>query len=408
MGMALALAASACAETEKPHRSPANAMPYYWFRTERGVPGPLVAADPRLAEMATALSVGDLGRCREIAQALLDSADAPDLRAEASSYLVESYLAEGDFAGARAAAQRMDDAESLLRVNKLEAAYNAEVSRLRRIVASTENSEEACTALLQMARAHARFGQAVRAKQAYWSVLERDQHGGHAMVAAQEMLTVEEAAAGTAGARALCLGIIGSDPTALSAASAIRWLSGDSPSQRTPDADLVTILTDVTDTFSGTLADRESRCALARRAVSRARAEYERRNYLAAIGILQETLRVVPGSADEAAEALHWLGLAYLGASGPAQEARAADCFTRLLDYHPAAAARLGTSYHLAVAWYRIGLYGAAMQQFETYLRDIPQGPFAEYAREHIGECRAMLAEGAGESSGDDRNQAVR
>jgi tetratricopeptide (TPR) repeat protein len=364
--------------------------------------------DPRLQQIADALGVGDYQTTRQLADLLLESATDPTLRAEASAYLVESCLAEGDFAGARAAAERVNDEESLVRVNKLEAAYHAEVGRLQRIIASTENSEEACTALLQMARAHARFGQAARAKQGYWSVLERDQHGAYAMIAAQEMLTVEEVAAGTAGARSLCLEIIGSDPTGLSAAGAIRWLSGDSPCQRILDAELVAILTDVMETFSGTLADRESRCALARRAVSRARGEYERRNYLAVVGLLQETLGIVPGNADEAAEALHWLGLAYLGASGPAQEAKAADCFARLLEEHPAAAARLGTPYHLGAAYYRIGQYDAAIEQFEAYLRGFPQGPFAEYATERIQECRALLGQGASDSRMADVNQPVR
>ncbi len=167
MGMALALAAPAFADTEKPHRSPVNAMPYYWFRTERGVPGPLVAADPRLAEMATALSGGELARCRELAQSILDSTDSPDLHAEASAYVVESYLAEGDFAGARASAERMDDAQSLRRVGKLESAYNAEVSRLQRIVATTKDGELTVRALLGLGVLHEATEDHVAAREAY-------------------------------------------------------------------------------------------------------------------------------------------------------------------------------------------------------------------------------------------------
>ena len=190
MGMALALAASVCADTEKPHRSPVNAMPYYWFRTERGISGPMGPADPRLVEMAAALSAGELGRCREIAQGVLDSSDSPDQRSEARAYLVESYLAEGDFAGARAAAERLNDAESLLRANNLDAAYTAEVGRLQRIVATTQDTEMAAWAQLRTAQAHELVGKTDVAVESYRKVLARYPTGVHAATAVRRLASL--------------------------------------------------------------------------------------------------------------------------------------------------------------------------------------------------------------------------
>ncbi|MFB3883260.1 MAG: tetratricopeptide repeat protein [Armatimonadota bacterium] len=165
-------------------------MQFYWFRTDRGVPGPAVAADPRLTEVAAALSAGQLAQCRELAQAVLDSADDHDLRAEASSYLVESHLAEGDFAGARAAAKRTGDTESLARVNKLEAAYNAEVNRLQRIVATTQDTELAAWAQLRTADTHRQIGRWEQAELSYWKLVQRypeERWAGKAVVCLADM-----------------------------------------------------------------------------------------------------------------------------------------------------------------------------------------------------------------------------
>ncbi len=74
------------AQDEQGHLSPDYPMQFYWFHTERGIPGTDAASDPRLAQIATALASGDLKRCRELAAEVLDETsgagdEAPALRA---------------------------------------------------------------------------------------------------------------------------------------------------------------------------------------------------------------------------------------------------------------------------------------------------------------------------------------
>ena len=84
--------------------SPDQPQHWYWFRTDRGVPTQVEYMDPRLQGMSEAFSRGDYAQTRQLAQALLDSTEDPDLRGEAGSFIIEAHLAQGGFESARAAA----------------------------------------------------------------------------------------------------------------------------------------------------------------------------------------------------------------------------------------------------------------------------------------------------------------
>ncbi len=152
---------------------PDNPRKHYWLRNTGARVVEAGPMDARLREIADAFGLGDYGTCRRVANTLLDSTKDPALRAEAAGFLMQSHLAEGDFESARAAAERINDAESLARINGIEANYKAEVGRLQRIIAMTTDPAEAARAQLLTARAHACVGRRVLAEESYWKVIGR-------------------------------------------------------------------------------------------------------------------------------------------------------------------------------------------------------------------------------------------
>ncbi|UCC67982.1 MAG: tetratricopeptide repeat protein, partial [Armatimonadota bacterium] len=184
--------------------SPDQPMHYYWFRTERGAPRESRSMDPRLREVSEAFGAGDFERARELAQALLDLADDPTLRSEAASYLTQSHLAQADFEGARAAAQRLNDDESLARITKMKAEYLAEVGRLQRIVARAKDAAEAAQAQLLTAHAHRLAGLLNVAQESYWKVCWRYPNRPEAGRAIREIVNVHHVHGDARGARSVC------------------------------------------------------------------------------------------------------------------------------------------------------------------------------------------------------------
>jgi len=146
---------------------------HFWRRNVAG-PGPqLGAMGRRIEEIAEAFGRGEFAQARRLAEAVLDSTEEVELRAEAAAFVVQSHLAEGDVEAARAAAERIGDQESLARISRIEAEYKAEVGRLQRIVATTEDAAEAARAQLLTARAHEAACRLGLAEQSYWKVIER-------------------------------------------------------------------------------------------------------------------------------------------------------------------------------------------------------------------------------------------
>jgi tetratricopeptide (TPR) repeat protein len=92
--------------------------------------------------------------------------------------IILSHLQEGDFAGARQAAKYLrstapDVCDDLLaQVNREERDYNAEVTRLQRIVATTPDPEEAARAQLLTGHAHQKAGRLQTAADSYGKVVD--------------------------------------------------------------------------------------------------------------------------------------------------------------------------------------------------------------------------------------------
>jgi tetratricopeptide (TPR) repeat protein len=125
-----------------------------------------------LGQVANALGAGQYAECRRLAESLLAGDHAPAAKQQAAGFLIESHLAEGDFDGARAAANRVGDQDSIARIGKLESHYAAEVGRLQRIIATTRDPAKAAQAQLLLARAHQVAGREQLAASWYSKVID--------------------------------------------------------------------------------------------------------------------------------------------------------------------------------------------------------------------------------------------
>jgi tetratricopeptide (TPR) repeat protein len=125
-----------------------------------------------LEQLANAFGAGQYVECRRLAESLLAGDHAPAAKQQAAGFLIESHLAEGDFDGARAAANRVGDQDSIARIGKLESHYGAKVSRLQRIIATTRDPAKAAQAQLLLARAHQVAGREQLAASCYSKVIQ--------------------------------------------------------------------------------------------------------------------------------------------------------------------------------------------------------------------------------------------
>jgi tetratricopeptide (TPR) repeat protein len=128
-----------------------------------------------LGQVANALGAGQYAECRRLAEALLTGDCGLTVKGQAMGYLVESYVAEGDFATARARAALYGDAEAAARVETLERSYRAEAARLSRL-AATGTGEQAASAQLALARTHEWYGRGDLALEAYHEVIASKPH----------------------------------------------------------------------------------------------------------------------------------------------------------------------------------------------------------------------------------------
>jgi len=144
--------------------------------------------DPRLREIGDTFGAGDYQRARDLAQALLDTRDDAALRTEASAFIVESYLAEGDFRAARGAAESFELQDTLGRIDEVEREYRTEITRLRDLAANAPEAGQAAEALLLMGRAHWRVGLLDRAIQSYDEAIAQEPNGATAAQALGESM----------------------------------------------------------------------------------------------------------------------------------------------------------------------------------------------------------------------------
>jgi len=129
--------------------------------------------DLRVRQLVEAFGRGDLAKARDLAEQALAKAADNRVRRQATGVLIESYLWEGEFAGARRAAQLAGDAEALTSISQTEAAYRAEVARWQRIVASSKDPAQAAEAQLRTAQAHQAAGKWELADASYRKVIAR-------------------------------------------------------------------------------------------------------------------------------------------------------------------------------------------------------------------------------------------
>jgi tetratricopeptide (TPR) repeat protein len=373
---------------------PDNPRKHYWLRNTGARVVEAGPMDARLREIADAFGLGDYGTCRRLANTLLDSTKDPALRAEAAGFLMQSHLAEGDFESARAAAERINDAESLARINGIEANYKAEVGRLQRIVASTTDPAEAAHAQFLTARAHEGVHCLEVAVESYWKVVKRYPWLLEAGEAVGQIVGIHCTQGEPERALLACqeaIALVPDSPTAARAARAIAMIcfTYDRPehaSQR---------VRGIAAAYSGTPADAVTASLLSAAHYRRGMEQYGEGTLLLAAQELEAAIATGGLTPQEQFAALHTLGLCYLATQ---QFSRAISCLNRALDLDGPRAGRLGIRYQVGLAYYGLGSLEAAQEAFEASLRDAPGAPWAASARDYTRQCEEALAAGvAGE-----------
>jgi len=215
-----------------PKGTPEKPELYYWYLNTAG-PGPeLGVMDARVVALAEALGDNRIEECRELARALAAEAEEPEVRRQAVEYLIETYLAEGDFAGAREAAREWP--EALPRVERLEREYRRTVGELQRLVANAGDADQAARAQLATARVHEAFGCVGPAEDSYWKVVRRYPETTEAGEAIHRIADARWRRGDQAGALALCEHAMDTAPDHPLAVRACRLLC----ERFTPDGEL--------------------------------------------------------------------------------------------------------------------------------------------------------------------------
>ena len=172
--LVLLLVAGPCASAPRGPDSPGN---QFGFRNPGG-------PDPEQGELggdavalAKAFGKGRLTEAKAIAETLLSGTRSPDERAIAVRYLVESYLAEGDYEGARRAIRKAADALPdsrgvLARILSVENADRTETLRLEAAASDTGDAVSALRARLRLAEWHHRHGRLQTAAEIYERLIE--------------------------------------------------------------------------------------------------------------------------------------------------------------------------------------------------------------------------------------------
>ena len=134
--------------------------------------------DPRLADALNAFGSSRYDESRKLAEDLISASDESSTRAECVGIIILSHLDQGDFAGAREAADRLRSVspdvcqDLLVQVNREELDYRVEVSRLQQIVVTATNPEQAARAQLRTARVHQVCGRLELAEKSYRKVVD--------------------------------------------------------------------------------------------------------------------------------------------------------------------------------------------------------------------------------------------
>jgi TolA-binding protein len=135
--------------------------------------------DPEVDKALAAFSAGDYAKARALGEAMLQKPNRGSRHDEAVDVIVESWLAEGDFTRARAAAKRYAkqaptaSKEAVARVDAQEKDYRADLAELQRRRQRAKKPEQAAHLQLLIGHTHRRVGRMALAEQAYREVIAR-------------------------------------------------------------------------------------------------------------------------------------------------------------------------------------------------------------------------------------------
>jgi TolA-binding protein len=155
--------------------------------------------DPEVRKGLDAFSSGDYAQVRRVAEGLLAKRNRGSTHAEAVDMLVESWLAQGDFAKARAAAVTyrtrapQTSKEALARIAERQRIYERELARYRRQEAVARQPEQAAASRLRTGHLYRQYGRPDLAQAAYRAVVA-DYPGTEAARRAQRQLAFLQAA----------------------------------------------------------------------------------------------------------------------------------------------------------------------------------------------------------------------
>jgi tetratricopeptide (TPR) repeat protein len=347
--------------------------------------------------------------------------------------IILSHLQEGNFAGARQAASDLHSTapdvcdELLAQVNREERDYQAEVTRLQRLVATTGDPEEAAAAQLWTAHAHQKAANATRALRSYAKLIGRrediakDSYATSAVrqcigvmaragqdvdrfcrsllsthadsypicVAALSELAKRACAQGGMAAvsqeMARCRESAKEDPTV----AATQIVLADMCLTHSQAEEAEGLLVQVKSTCPGTPAAQDARAMLAALYFERGRKEYAAGSYLAAAQHLETALEQEALGLWETRSATRTLGLCYQATD---QTPRAIRYLEQALVLTPTGPSRIDILYQIAVCHFRAGDFAGAKEKFVAALAAEPIGPLSQYAKERVGQCDEMIA----------------
>ncbi len=129
--------------------------------------------DPEVAEGLTAFSAQQYETARRIGAHLLAERARGSTHAEGLDLIVESWLAEGNFAQARAAARKYQEQvpdgarEALARIENDERHYQRQLARYTKELAQAKRPEEAAELQLHIGHTHRQVGRLQLARESY-------------------------------------------------------------------------------------------------------------------------------------------------------------------------------------------------------------------------------------------------
>jgi len=408
--------------------------------------------DPRLAEALNAFGASRYDECLKLAEALAvgrghrlpgaKSKGTPPTDgtiAEAVALIILSHLHQGDFAAARQAAARLrpvsrDVCQDLLaQVNREERDYQAEVTRLQQIVATTKDPAQAARAQLWTAHAHQRAGNLPLALQSYRELFEKRDPTAAGSCAAQavrhsilimgrteqdvegfcrslvsthgDSYVICRAALSELTAQAFARGgmeaVLELMPQLLegvedeAAHAAAKMALADAYLQHNQEREAERLLMEVKSARPGSIAAREARAMLATLFFERGMKEHAARSYIAAAQDMERALDQEALGVWDTATALRTIGLCYEAAD---QVLKAIPYLEQAVCAAPRGHPNAEASWALATCYYRIGSYRTAADWFHYLTQLDISEEFREMARDMETECREAAERQARES----------